>query len=223
MKLIIFGTSDIARCAYEYFTHDSDYDVVGFSVDEAYLEGQETYLNLPLVPFESVDDFFSPQTHHFFVAIGSQKLNRLRADKCEAVKQKGYKLASYISSKAFVWPNVIIGEHAFILEDNTLQPHVKIGNNVTLWSGNHIGHSAIIEDHCFITSHVVVSGLCNIGKYSFLGVNSAVADTVRVGCDNFISMGANVTQNTEDNVRLSVNKNKLSSVSARTYCQVSES
>ena len=52
------------------------------------------------------------------------------------------------------------GDNCFILEDNTVQPFVTIGNNVTLWSGNHIGHDSVIEDDCFISSHVVVSGTC---------------------------------------------------------------
>ncbi len=33
-----------------------------------------------------------------------------------------------------------------LLEDNTIQPFVSIGN-VTLWSGNHIGHHSTIHDH----------------------------------------------------------------------------
>ena len=55
------------------------------------------------------------------------------------------------------------GDNCFILEDNTVQPFVRIGSNVTLWSGNHIGHDSTIGDHCFISSHVVVSGHVDIG------------------------------------------------------------
>jgi hypothetical protein len=29
-KLIIFGNTEFAEIAYEYFTHDSDYEVVAF-------------------------------------------------------------------------------------------------------------------------------------------------------------------------------------------------
>ena len=58
-----------------------------------------------------------------------------------------------------VWARHEIGENCFIFEDNTIQPFVKIGDDVVLWSGNHIGHHAEIGDHCFISSHVVISGL----------------------------------------------------------------
>ena len=112
----------------------------------------------------------------------------------EATKAKGYKCASYISSNAFVWRNVKVGENCFIFEDNTVQPFVEIGNNVILWSGNHIGHRTVIEDNCFLSSHVVVSGYCRIGNSSFLGVNSTFNDHVSVPRDCIVASGSLVSK-----------------------------
>ena len=50
---------------------------------------------------------------------------------------------------------MFIGENTFIFEANVVQPGVTVGDNVVLWSGNHIGHDSVIEDHCFIASHAV--------------------------------------------------------------------
>ena len=115
MKLIIFGTSDIARCAYEYFTNDSDFEVVAFTVDEAYLNDRDCFLELPLVAFETLENHFSSKDYQAFIAVGSQQLNRVRAQKYFLMKEKGYQLASYRSSKAFIWKNVIIGEKCIYL------------------------------------------------------------------------------------------------------------
>ena len=93
----------------------------------------------------------------------------------------GYRIASYVSSKATVLNEGKFGENCFILEDNTIQPFVTIGNNVTLWSGNHIGHHSIIRDHCFIASHVVVSGGVTIEESCFIGVNSTIRDHIKIG------------------------------------------
>ena len=87
-----------------------------------------------------------------FIAMGYKRLNRLRTKFFDSAEEKGYDLISYVSSKAFIWRNVEIGKNCFIFEDNTIQPFVNIGNNVTLWSGNHIGHHSIIEKNCFISS-----------------------------------------------------------------------
>ncbi len=196
--LIIMGNSEIAKLAYEYFTHDSDYVVAGFSAEKNYCDSDE-FLGLPLVPLENINTIYPAKDYHAFVAVGSSQLNYLRKYLYLKMKHKGYKLASYISSKAFAWQNVTIGDNCFILEDNTLQPFVKVGNNVTLWSGNHIGHSSIIHDHVFITSHVVVSGFCTIEQNCFLGVNSALAEQVSLGADNYISMSAAVNKSTAPN------------------------
>ena len=138
-KLVIVGDGETAELAYEYFTYDSNYQVVAFTVEQAYLKKDFLY-ELPVVPFEHVEDFYTPTKYKMFIAVSYTQLNRVRTKLYKQAKSKGYSLASYVSSKAFVWRNVEIGENCFILEDNVLQYHVKIGNNVTLWSGNHIGH-----------------------------------------------------------------------------------
>lgn len=188
-KLVIFGTEDYAHIVYEYFTHDSDYEVVGFTVDRAYLT-QASLFGLPVVPFEEVESHFPPAQHAMHVAIVYGNMNRLRATVCARAKAKGYALASYISSRCFKWHNVEIGEHCFIFEDNTLQPFVRIGRNAILWSGNHIGHESVIGDDCFISSHVVVSGWCRIGNNCFVGVNSTLANNTYLGKESWVMHGA---------------------------------
>jgi len=112
-------------------------------------------------------------------------------------KKLGYKLASYISSKATFLTELPIGENCFILEDNTIQPFVNIGNNITLWSGNHIGHHSVIRDHTFIASHVVVSGGVDIGEQCFLGVNATLRDHICIGPRCVIGAGALILSDTQ--------------------------
>ena len=54
-----------------------------------------------------------------------------------------------------------------ILENNVIQTNVSIGNNVILWSGNHVGHRSTIEDHVHMSSHCVISGFCTIKSFLF--------------------------------------------------------
>lgn len=187
-KIVIFGLEDFADIAYEYFTHDSEYEVVGFTVDREYLKTNEKF-GLPVVPFDELELRFLPTQIHVYVAVVYAKLNRIREEICKRVKAKGYRLASYISSQAFVWHNAKLGEHCFIFEDNTIQPFVSIGDNVVMWSGNHIGHHSRIGDHCFLTSHVVVSGWSDVGNYCFLGVNCTLANNTRIGEGCWINHG----------------------------------
>lgn len=195
-KLVIVGDRVFAEIAHEYFTHDSDYEVVGFSVERDYVRA-ESFRGLPMVPFESLEEAFGPADHSIHVAITYLGLNRVRARLAAEAKARGYELASYISSRAFVWRNVDLGEHCFVFEDNTIQPFVTIGRNVVLWSGNHVGHHSRIGDNCFISSHVVVSGGVEIGENSFLGVNATLVNDITVGRDNWIGPAVTLTRSTE--------------------------
>jgi len=196
-KLIIIGDKAFAEIAYEYFKHDSDYEAVAFSINKDYITKKELF-GLPIVPFEQLENLYSPKEHDAFVAITYNNFNRTRTKLYRQAKSKGYKLANYISSKAFVWKNVEIGENCFIFENNTVQPFVKIGNNVILWSGNHIGHHSIVKDNCFISSHVVISGYCEVNENCFIGVNATLADNINIAKDCFIGAGATILKNTEE-------------------------
>jgi sugar O-acyltransferase (sialic acid O-acetyltransferase NeuD family) len=195
-KLILVGDSAFAEIAYEYFDADSDYDVVAFSVERKFMK-RDRLCGLPVLPFEELVTHFNPADHYVFVAVVYTQLNRLRTRLMSSAKCMGYKLASFVSPRAYVWRNLELGEHCFIFEDNTVQPFVKIGRNVVLWSGNHVGHHSVIRDNCFISSHVVISGYCDIGENSFLGVNSTVANNVMIGRDNWINPSVTILKHTE--------------------------
>jgi sugar O-acyltransferase (sialic acid O-acetyltransferase NeuD family) len=187
--LVIFGIGDIAELAHYYFSTDSDYEVVAFSVDAGYIK-EPLFMGLPVVAFGDVTQHYLPESHSFFVALSYSKLNAFRKEIFLAAKERGYKLVSFISSKATVLNDGQIGENCFIFEDNTIQPFVRIGDNVTLWSGNHIGHHSVIHDHTFIASHVVVSGGVEIGEQCFVGVNATLRDHIRVGDRCIVGAGA---------------------------------
>jgi sugar O-acyltransferase (sialic acid O-acetyltransferase NeuD family) len=195
-KLVIFGVTDASQLAHYYFSADSDYTVVAFSVDADYVTANE-FCGLPVIPFERVANRYPPDSHEFFVALGYSRVNQVRKSKYFAAKALGYRLVSYISSHATVLNDRRIGENCFILEDNTIQPFVTIGNNVTLWSGNHIGHHAIIHDHCFLASHIVVSGRVEIGEACFIGVNATLRDHIKIGEKSVIGAGALILSDVE--------------------------
>lgn len=187
-KLVVFGVADAAELAHYYFSTDSQYNISAFSVDSGYIK-EDNFCGLPVVPFEEVTKEFPPASHDFFLALGYSSLNQNRKAKYKAAKNLGYALASYISSKATVLNDGRIGDNCFILEDNTIQPFVTIRNNVTLWSGNHIGHHTTIHDHCFLASHIVVSGHVEIGESCFIGVNATLRDHIRIGEKCIIGAG----------------------------------
>ena len=194
-KLVIIGDGETAEFAYDYFTGDSNYNVVGFSAERAFQRNQ-TLFNLPVVPFEDLEKFFEPKQHRAFVAISYTQLNRLRTRLCNAAKQKGYLLCSYISPKASIGKNVEVGENCFIFENVAIQRGAKVGDNVIILTGSIVGHRSIVGDNCFVAAHVVISGFCEVGENCFFGVNSTIADNIKIAKDCVVGAGAVVVKDT---------------------------
>ncbi len=213
-KVILFGLRDTAELAHYYIANDTENEVVAFTVHKEYLEKRK-FKGLPVIPFEEVQENYPPSEFKLFAPMTAKNMNRLREQVYLEGKEKGYDYISYVSSRATVFNNEI-GENCFILEANTLQPFTKIGNNVVLWSGNHIGHHGEIKDHVFFTSHVVMSGHCTIEPYCFFGVNSTIRYYTHIGKGTLLAMGTNlVSQETKEwGIYLGNpakrNKNKLS-------------
>ncbi|MES2795466.1 MAG: acetyltransferase [Bacteroidota bacterium] len=192
-KVIIFGTTLSAELAHFYLKHDSEHEVVAFTVEKEYQKETE-YKNLPVVAWEEIASYYPPDKFMLFAPITERQMNRVRERIYNEGKEKGYNFISYISSKATLFPEAQIGENCFILEDNTIQPFTTIGNNCVLWSGNHIGHHGVIKDHVFFTSHVVLSGRCIVGNNCFIGVNATIRDGCELGEGTLVAMGANLTK-----------------------------
>lgn len=195
-KVVIFGTGQIAEVVHFYLTNDSEYEVVAFTVDKEYIRGLH-FLRLPVVPFEEINNLFSPVDCKMIVPVSYKSMNTIREEKYLAAKKKGYSFIKYISSKALFY-GTAVGENSIILENNVIQPFSRIGNNVIMWSGNHLGHHSIIGDHCFIASHSVISGNVMIGNNSFVGVNATIRDNVKIGKFNLIGAGALILADTAD-------------------------
>ena len=196
-EIIIFGSGEIAQLAKYYFDTDSGYEVVGFCVDKDYRLG-DSFEGLPLVDFEEIDKIYSHEEYKMFIALSYSEMNEIRERKYHEAKEKGYELVSYISSKCSYLSQFSCGDNCFILEDNTIQPFVKIGSNVTLWSGNHIGHHSELKNHIFISSHVVISGHCIVNSNVFLGVNSTVGHAVNIAKGTLLGASTIITKDTEE-------------------------
>ena len=193
-KIIIFGAGKIADVAFYYLQNDSPYDIVAFTVDEVHIDAKEK-LGLPVIPFEYVQKMFPPDVFKMFVAVGYQDLNRFRTRKYLEAKEKGYELISYVCSRATNFAEIQIGDNCFVLENAVIQPCSRIGSNVFIWSGNHIGHHATVQDHCYIAGQVIIGGSSVIEPYCFLGINSTISHEITVGHTSLIGAGTFITKN----------------------------
>jgi sugar O-acyltransferase (sialic acid O-acetyltransferase NeuD family) len=196
-RVIIFGLEDFASLAHFYLRNDSDHEVAAFTVTHEHMPAEPVFEGKPVVSFEELERRFPPEEFRVFAPMSPRRMNRVREGIYRRVKEAGYRFISYVSSRATLFPGTPVGENCFILEDNTIQPFTQLGDNVILWSGNHIGHHSTIGNHVMITSHVVLSGHCTVENYCYFGVNATIRDGLRLAEGTLVAMGACVGRDTE--------------------------
>ncbi len=194
-KVIIFGIGRGADVAFRYLIKDSPHHICAFTVEKQYLK-ETKFHNLPIIDFDIIETVYPPGEYEMFVPLGFKNLNKIRQEKYMRAKQKGYAFISYVSSTIPHIENLKVGENCFILEGQTINLDVTIGNNVTIWSGNHIGDCSVIKDHNWLSSHVCISGEVIIESFCFLGNNSTISNQVTIAPLSFIGANALITKNT---------------------------
>src|SRR5262249_6155603 len=174
-KVVLFGTGRGADVAYRFLVRDSAHQVCGFAVDHEHLN-RKIFHDLPVVAFEDVERRFPPGEFHMLILLGYQRMNELRAGKYIEAKRKGYSFINYVNSNIYRAEELHIGENCFILDNQSISLDVRIGNNVVMWSSNHIGDLTVIEDHTWVSSHVTFAGEVVVHPYCFLGIGATITN-----------------------------------------------
>lgn len=196
-KVILYGTGRGADVAFRFLTRDSGHEVCGFTLDSDYMTC-DSFRDRPVVAFEEAERRFPPDEYAMLTVLGYQRMNGLRQQKYLEGKAKGYRFISYVNSHFYRAEELSIGENCFILDNQSISLDVKIGDNVVMWSSNHIGDMTVIEDHVWIASHVTVAAEAVLGEASFLGIGATVGNRVRLGARSFVGADCLVSADTDD-------------------------
>lgn len=219
-KVVIFGAGGGADTVFRYITKDSEHEVVAFTVDRKN-RNKDVYHELPVVDFETVQEKYPVNEYKMFMLLGFEGMNRLRIAKFQEAKAKGYSFISYVASNIFCIEEIQVGENCFILENQAINLDVKIGNNVVMWSGNHIGDRTIIEDNVWITSQVAVGGDVVIGNGSLIGMNATIAHDLKVGSNNFIGANTLIAKSTKEDAVYVQKQSKPLDIDSDTFSKMS--
>jgi sugar O-acyltransferase (sialic acid O-acetyltransferase NeuD family) len=196
-KLIIYGTSSALVQSYYDFTHDSDFEVVAFTVKRNEIRVNE-FLGLPVVPFEEIESLYPPETFKLFIAVYFNRVNKVRKQIYEESKAKGYELASFISTKAIVWPELAIGENCMICDGANVRPFTKIGNDTFIMPNAVVGHDAIIGEHCYLAISAVMLAGSTVNAQCVIGANATILNGVTIANECVIGAGAVINSNTKE-------------------------
>ena len=208
-EIVIFGTGEFAQEIFLYIEKFSKLKVVAFTIHKEFIKEEKLY-EKPIIPFEEIENNYSPNKVSMIICVGFSKMNKKREKIFLEVKNKNYKLENFIHPSNYVWDELEIGENCIILENNVIRPHVKIGNDVIIENNNVISHHCIIKDHCYITSQTIIAGHVTIESNCFLGINCTIRNRIKIEKESLIGAGAVILKNTKEKEVYSANTVMLS-------------
>ena len=193
-KLIIFGNTIVAQLAHFYFTRDSKYEVVAFTVDESY-KTSDFYLEKPLVSFKTMTAIYPPDEFELFIAIGPSAMNTFRENKVREAKSMGYRLATHISQYSICHSPV--GPNSLVADGVIINPFAQIGENNFFWEHSLITNESFIGDHCYFSPKSVVSSFCKIENNCVVGTSSVIKARVRLAEKTLVGASCYIANDTD--------------------------
>lgn len=188
-KLFIYGIGRLAEYASYVFAIDSDYDVKGYCMEKVYLQKHQPK-DSEIKVYEEIFELLQKENYFLFIAVGN---NLLRERIYKVAKVNGFKMATYISSKASTWPNLETGENCFIDEGCVLQPFITIEDNTILFTSQ-IGHHTRIGKHVLISGSKT-GGNVHIGNHCYIGLNASIKQNLKISNNCVIGMGCIIEKN----------------------------
>jgi sugar O-acyltransferase (sialic acid O-acetyltransferase NeuD family) len=196
-KVVIFGASAGTKLMYSLMAGDPAYQVAGFSVDREYLK-ENRFCDLPVVPFEELESFYPPVEYKLLVAVLAHRVNKTRTEKYLQAKARGYQFITYISPKASIPSDLVIGENCFIGDFVVCRSSVVIGDNVIVMGGALLGLETVLKDHCYIAARANLLGLNTVEPYAMVGANATVLDGVTVARESVVGAGTVIHEDTQE-------------------------
>lgn len=192
-KIIILGNTEFAEELYQVMTAEG-IEVVAFTVDRIYMES-DTFCNLPMYPFESIEDYLDMSEVDVALALGYSQMNYVRKLKYEECKQRGYSIATFCSEKAFIYTESI-GEGSIIMPSVYIGPSVEIGLcnvfkvKISLPHHNKVGNFNWFSGGCTFGGGTIVGSNC------FLGLSTTVRNSICLADCTFAAANSYIHKNT---------------------------
>ena len=130
--------------------------------------------------------------YSYIVAIAD---NNTREKIMTELFESNLNVVSIISKSSFVSKSCELGEGVYIGKGVYVNSQSKIGDGVVIRDCVFVAHGCKIRDFVYISPKVSLAGNVNIGKKSFLGINSCVIPNKKTGIGCVIGAGAVVIKN----------------------------
>lgn len=196
-KVIIFGVEQFADQLHNLMKKDENYEVCGFCMDKAYLKELTEHNGLPVVAFEELEQYFSPEEYGILFCIGYTDMNRVRKNRMENAKSRGYEIMNYQHPTALVQTEDI-GFGNIFMEGTIIGQGCKIGNGNIFWPAAHVAHHTEVGNWNFFTISCAVAGNIKIHDMCVFGNNCTIKNGIEIKEGTLVGAGAYIAHSTDE-------------------------
>lgn len=196
-KAIIFGVSCYSKHIFYYLNQENKIKVCGFTVDLKH-KTCDSFMGLPVIDFENIEEHFPPSEYGIFICIGYKKMNAVREAKFFEAESKGYEILSYCHPSAIINCEEI-GKGNIIMENVVIQPYCKVGSGNIICENTVISHEVQIGNFNHFGASVAVAGGAKIENNCFIGGNSSIKEKICLEDKTLVGSGAYISKSTKAN------------------------
>ena len=126
---------------------------------------------------------------YFLITVGQIKNYSIRKKIAKTLAENNAKLATIISSSAYVSKHAHIEQGSVIMNHAVINAKSKIGKNCIINTMSNIEHGVSIGDFCHISTCAVINGDSIIGSETFIGSNATISNGTSIKENSIISAG----------------------------------
>lgn len=182
--LLLLGAGDMAEVFAPAFNNYSEYEVVGYVVDDDASYVGDSLMSLPRLSVKEALKL--ADTHTAVSIIGSPDKEGLIA-RFEAA---GFKFAKFLSPLSDFSPDCEIETGVIVSSYSLIDPFTRIGRHSIISVKVLVSHHSKIGPFSFVGPGTTIAGNTTIGSHCFIGAGAILRDGISVGDRVVIGAGA---------------------------------
>lgn len=199
MTLAVYGKGGLGHEIYELACRinlaEGCFDEMIFVDDRAEADRDEG-TGARVMTFEQATAAFTPDELTFAIGVGEPLVRHTLYVK---IKEAGYKMATLVHPDVTI-PKSSCVDGAVICKYVFISCNTRIGANSLLLPLVCVGHDCDFGESCVVASGAQIAGSVKLGNRVYIGMATAVKETMTVGTDSIVSMSSSVVREIPENV-----------------------
>ncbi len=187
-RIVIVGAGGFGREVASWYLDSHGYKQNIVFLDDS-KKGVVTLGPYRFLVISNLDTFVSNSRDRVLMGVANPQAKK---DIARKFSEKDIKFSTFLHKSVICSPGAEIGEGSIICPYSVLSDNVQLGKLNTLNLCCTIGHDTSLGDYTTLSSHVDITGGCQIGKLVFWGSgsriipNKHVADGCKIGAGSLI-------------------------------------